>query len=349
VRGALGKGVFSTVLSCYDRGQGEEGAAEEASPGERVVAIKLIRNNDVMRKAALKETNMLNEIALNDPEDKRHCIKMLSSFDHRSHTAMVFDSYAMNLRETLKKFGKGVGINIKSVKAYAKQLLIALKHIASLRIVHADIKPDNILVSDDFRVVKLCDFGSAFKETDPDNDPTPYLQSRFYRAPEITLALDYNRQIDLWSVACCIFELFTGNIMFAGRDNNHMLSVIMDMKGRFANKTLKKHMVAYDLLERLPHFTENFRFRQIAVDKVTGKPVVRFVDINPQPVVSIKKTLLASKAGADDQRLVLEAADLLEKMCCLEPEKRIQVKACLEHPFIKGPAPKTSKGGDVVG
>jgi len=50
----------------------------------------------------------------------------------------------MNLRETLKKFGKNVGINIKSVRAYTKQLLVALRHIGGLRIVHADIKPDNM-------------------------------------------------------------------------------------------------------------------------------------------------------------------------------------------------------------
>jgi len=46
------------------------------------------------------------------------------------------------------------------------------------------------LVSEDFRTIKLCDFGSAFKETDHDNDVTPYLVSRFYRAPEITLGLE---------------------------------------------------------------------------------------------------------------------------------------------------------------
>ena len=44
-------------------------------------------------------------------------------------------------------------------------------------------------------MIKLCDFGSAFRETDTDNDPTPYLVSRFYRAPEIILGLEYNRQV----------------------------------------------------------------------------------------------------------------------------------------------------------
>lgn len=88
------------------------------------------------------------------------------------------------------------------------------------------LQPDNILVSSDFRTIRLCDFGSAFRESDADNDPTPYLVSRFYRAPEITLGLEYNRQIDLWAAANCVYELFTGNVMFPGRDNNHMLQVI---------------------------------------------------------------------------------------------------------------------------
>lgn len=72
VRGALGKGVFSTVLSCTDRlavEAAEAGGAEAAGPS--VVAIKLIRNNDVMRKAALKELEILNEVTKADPENKR--------------------------------------------------------------------------------------------------------------------------------------------------------------------------------------------------------------------------------------------------------------------------------------
>ena len=76
----------------------------------------------------------------------------------------------MNLRETLKKFGKGVGINVTSVRVYGKQLLIALRHLESLKIVHADIKLDNILVNNNCSMVKICDFGSAFKVDSPENE-----------------------------------------------------------------------------------------------------------------------------------------------------------------------------------
>ena len=95
----------------------------------------------------------------------------------------------MNLRETLYKFGKDVGINIGAVRMYARQLLSALRHLADLRIVHADIKLDNILCSGDLKQVTLCDFGSAFLETDADIKPTTYIVSRFYRAPEVILGL----------------------------------------------------------------------------------------------------------------------------------------------------------------
>ena len=57
--------------------------------------------------------------------------------------------YSMNLREVLKKYGKDVGLHIKAVRSYSQQLLLALKMMRKCSILHADIKPDNILVSED--------------------------------------------------------------------------------------------------------------------------------------------------------------------------------------------------------
>ena len=55
-------------------------------------------------------------------------------------------------------------------------------------------------------VAQICDLGSAFRETDPENMPTPYLVSRFYRAPEIILGLKHTVAIDMWSVGTpCLF------------------------------------------------------------------------------------------------------------------------------------------------
>lgn len=90
----------------------------------------------------------------------------------------------MNLREVLKKYGKDVGLHIKAVRSYAQQLFLALKHLKKCNILHADIKPDNILVNETKLLLKLCDFGSACHVADA--ELAPYLVSRFYRAPEIS-------------------------------------------------------------------------------------------------------------------------------------------------------------------
>lgn len=92
--------------------------------------------------------------------------------------------FSMNLREVLKKYGKDVGLSIKAVRSYTQQLMLALRHLKKCHILHADIKPDNILVNESKLFLKLCDFGSASFASDC--EITPYLVSRFYRAPEIS-------------------------------------------------------------------------------------------------------------------------------------------------------------------
>jgi len=93
--------------------------------------------------------------------------------------------------QVLKKYGKDVGLHVKAVRSYTQQLFLALKLLKRANILHADIKPDNILVSESKLVLKLCDFGSASHIHE--NEITPYLVSRFYRAPEISKYL-YNAQ-----------------------------------------------------------------------------------------------------------------------------------------------------------
>lgn len=92
---------------------------------------------------------------------------------------------SMNLRDVIKRFGKDVGINLKAVRAYAHQIFLALNLFSKLNIMHADIKPDNILVNESKSLLKVCDLGSAADTSEA--DITPYLVSRFYRAPEISM------------------------------------------------------------------------------------------------------------------------------------------------------------------
>ena len=144
-----------------------------------------------------------------------------------------------------------------------------------MRLLLVDIKPDNILLNEKQTTVKLCDFGSAFRSDEGKQDPTPYLVSRFYRAPEIVLGLAYNKAVDMWSIGCCLYEMFTGKVVFPGSTNNEMLKLFMELKGKISNKLIKKHRQAYvDQLLMEPHFTEDLKFCSRESDQVTGQQCV---------------------------------------------------------------------------
>ena len=164
----------------------------------------------------------------------------------------------MNLREVVKKFGRDVGLNIRAVRAYAHQLFLALSLLRKCNILHADIKPDNILVNASKSMLKLCDLGSA-TDISYENTATmitPYLVSRFYRAPEIILGLPYDMAVDVWSIGCTLYELYTGRILFPGRSNREMLRLTMECKGRFNTKAMKKAKFGSDYFDDVGGFLD---------------------------------------------------------------------------------------------
>ncbi|KAL9148975.1 hypothetical protein ABFS82_12G079200 [Erythranthe guttata] len=313
---AHGKGVFSTVVRAKDL---------KARPGDpEEVAIKIIRNNETMYKAGMEELVILRKLVGADPENKRHCVRFLSTFKYRNHLCLVFESLHMNLREVLKKFGRNIGLKLTAVRAYAKQLFIALKHLRNCGVLHCDIKPDNMLVNEAKNVLKLCDFGNAMFAGK--NEITPYLVSRFYRAPEIILGLTYDHPLDIWSVGCCLFELYTGKVLFPGATNNDMLRLHMELKGPFPKKMLRKGAFTDQ------HFDQDLNFLATEDDPVSKKVIRRLlVNIKPKDF----GTLISGSPG-DDLKMVANFKDLMERIFILDPDKRLNVSQALSHPFITG-------------
>ena len=239
-----------------------------------------------------------------------------------------------NLKEVQNKFGKGVGIAVAAVASYAKQLLLSLALLQRLGVVHADIKPQNVLADERFAVLKLADFGSAFHVDDPDNEPTPYLVSRFYRAPEIILGCKHSPALDMWSAACCLAELYTGHPLFPGDDNNDMLWQIQRMKGRFPHRLLRAHLRVAASHGLPAHFDGELRFCRHVVDPVSRTPVVKTVDVPSDPPNDLTALLMAARSGRDEARNVAALADLLGRMTALDPAQRIGVGEALKHPFV---------------
>jgi len=206
-------------------------------------------------------------------------------------------------------------------------MFMALKLLRTCGIIHADIKPDNMLVNEARNNLKVCDLGSAGLASDA--EITPYMVSRFYRAPEIILGMEFDYAIDTWSVGCTLYELYTSKILFVGRDNNQMLKSMMECRGRFSLKMLKKARFAGD------HFDQSLLFRSRETDKVTGKEVTRLLNL-VKPTRDLKAKLLgaAKGLGETDLKELNLFVDFLDRCLALNPEKRITPTDALNHPFI---------------
>ncbi|KAK9313418.1 kinase-like domain-containing protein [Lipomyces starkeyi] len=315
IQANLGKGMFSSVVKAFD------------SVEKRDVAIKIIRNNEIMYKAGMKEMGIVKKLNLSDPDDKKHLIRLLRSFEFRGHLCLVFEGLSKNLREVLKRFGRDAGINITAIRAYAQQIFLALLHLRRTNVLHADLKPDNILVNEGRNMLKVCDLGSASDVSE--NAITPYLASRFYRAPELILGLQYDFAVDMWSIGCTLFELYTGKILFPGSNNNQMLKVIMQSRGKIPHKLLRKGLFTAS------HFDEQLTFLSRETDTLTGKPVVKGMSFSGRIERDLKSRVLEYARG-EDKGVVGAFVDLLDKCLNLNPEKRITPAEALRHPFIRG-------------
>jgi serine/threonine-protein kinase PRP4 len=319
VYSAYGRGVFSTVLRAKDITYFQQAQIINT---QTEVAIKVIRENEKMCCAAKLERVLLSKLALTS-SDYKHVITLVGHFEYNSHFCLTFEPMDMNLRTCIKKFGRNVGINLHAVRNYTVLMLLSLKHLKKNGILHADIKPDNILVDKNRKVVKICDLGSAMLAEDI--EITPYLVSRFYRPPEVILGLPYDSSMDLWSVGCVIFELFIGRILFPGKTNNDMVKQIMDVKGPIPKKILRKGA-----------FTERH------FDLSIPSTPFCYVDIDNASKKKIRTILYSSavKNFSDlirkhdvDKSKTAKLADLLERMMIIDPEKRISLNQALKHPF----------------
>jgi serine/threonine protein kinase len=182
------------------------------------------------------------------------------------------------------------------------QLLNGLKNIHEKNIAHRDLKPENVLLSKE-QVIKICDFGSS-KIIDPTGKNTPYIVSRYYRAPELILCLTkYSTAIDVWAAGCIMAELFLLTPLFRGKTEGDQLFAIFKIIGSLNSEELKqyKSRVPFD-----PSLIDAFGQSK----RVNLKEYFKVVD--------------------DKNNFI----DLLLKMLSYLPEKRITAKEALNHPFF---------------
>ncbi|WPK23093.1 hypothetical protein PUMCH_000318 [Australozyma saopauloensis] len=234
----LGTGSFGSVVLCIDHKYASETKI-------RKVAIKIIKNKLDWSLQAVSEIKILKHLmkALNGPFED-FILNYCDHFHFRGHMCIVSEALAINLYQFLKlNYHRGVSLRV--TKYITKKILEGLTFIHKMNIVHCDIKPENIMVEfpADFEPlltnrnvdlkVKIIDFGSSCFKNDT---MYTYIQSRFYRAPEVIFGTEYGPEIDVWSVGCLAAELFTGSPLLPGKSEIEQIAYFLEMFGAPSSK-----------------------------------------------------------------------------------------------------------------
>ena len=149
-------------------------------------------------------------------------------------------------------------MRVEKLKQIANQVLTGLVELHDMSIIHCDLKPENILFSDGTETnIKLIDFGTASSN----NQNFSYVQSRFYRSPEVLFGQKITEKIDMWSFACIIVELLLGHPLFPCIDENELLECQIVTVGQPPDDMVSKSPLRrnfYDENMRLIRSSESF-------------------------------------------------------------------------------------------
>ncbi|XP_066976524.1 uncharacterized protein [Macrobrachium rosenbergii] len=210
----IGKGSFGQVIRAIDHKSGDH------------VAIKIIRNKKRFHHQALVEVKILDHLRRRDGDHHHNIIHMLDYFYFRNHLCITFELMGLNLYELIKK-NNYQGFSLSLIKRFAFSLVQCLKLLSRENIIHCDLKPENVLLKQrGSSSIRIIDFGSSCYVH---QRVYTYIQSRFYRSPEVILGLPYGLPIDMWSLGCILAELYTGYPLFPGENEVEQLACIMEV------------------------------------------------------------------------------------------------------------------------
>ena len=310
----LGKGTFGEALQCYDH------------KNKELVCIKIINARKDFKKQAMIEIKILTSISVNDTENESGNVKFYQYFNFRNHICLVFELLGQNLFESLQ-MNDFTGLDLTLIQNYAKELLFSLMFLRKLKIIHCDLKPENILlVPKSDSKIKIIDFGSSCFEYEI---TYTYIQSRYYRAPEVILELGYDYEIDIWSVGCILCELYTGNPIFPGSEEMEQINYIMRILGPPEDKEKYKENSFKSRFFFDSEFNQDFE--ELENVKKYSKKEIKF---NLKNYLNIYNNINTESSPRANLIFFDNFIDFISKCLEWDPKKRLNPEEGLMHPFI---------------
>jgi len=284
----LGEGTYGKVYKAKSTRTGEFVAMKR---------MKLDSEEEGVPSTAIREVALLKEAR------HENVVKLLDVFCTTSKLVLVFEFLENDLKKYMKSFGKQP-LPPAVVQNLTLQLVRGIEYCHSNRILHRDLKPQNLLIGGG-DCLKIADFGLARAYSVPVAKYTHEVVTVWYRAPEILLGKEvYSVPVDIWSVGCVMGEMATSSPLFGGDSEIHTIFKIFQKLGTPSEADWPDIVTLTDWKSTFP----KWRARGWA---------------------NIRNT--KAQVGA-------EGIDLLERLMAYDPKARISARKAKEHPYFQDAA-----------
>ena len=286
---------YYIIHKCGEGAYAKVYLAEDLQNNNSPVALKKLKSNSVeegVQVSSLREISLLKEL------NHINIVKLMDVIHLSNNIVLAFEYVDTDLKRLLKN-NKNKGFAPKLYKSLLYQLLKGIQHIHKMKILHRDLKSENILITNDYKV-KIGDFGLARGYGLPISNFRNDVVSLWYRSPDILLGNEsYETSVDLWSVGCIFAEMVNGTVFFQGYSEKEQIRKIFSMLG-----------------------TPNVEKDYPMYAKYSGWKEEHWEVYYPKSYKELVPTL-------DD-----DGIDLLKKFLDYDPEKRISAADALQHPFF---------------
>jgi len=296
-RDLIGQGAYGFVYKGIQQATGD------------TVAIKKIPFSDSVPEGGVP-CNVIREISLLRELDHPNVVKLLDVIQNNTGGLwLVFEYVEHDLKAFMDRHQtpgsmERRGLPHHMVKSFMRQILNGVAFCHTYRVLHRDLKPHNLLISQNGVQLKLADFGLARLSALPNGPYTHEVVTLWYRAPELLLGCNrYSAAVDVWSIGCIFAEMATGHPLFPGRADIDQIFKIFQRVGTPTSET-------WPGVDRFQYYNPQF-------PRWPHKAVTSYISTEA----------LGSPA----------AVDLMDAILQCDPERRITCRAALEHPYFNGP------------
>jgi len=279
----IGEGTYGVVYKAKDKKTGD------------LLALKKIRleaEDEGIPSTAIREISLLKQL------QHPNIVRLYDVVHTEKKLTLVFEFLDQDLKKYLDACGDN-GLEQYTIKSFLFQLLQGIAYCHQHRVLHRDLKPQNLLINMDGEL-KLADFGLARAFGIPVRNYTHEVVTLWYRAPDVLMgSRKYSTPVDIWSIGCIFAEMVNGRPLFPGTSEQDQLLKIFKVLGT-PNKQ------SWPSVAELPEYKESFP--------------------KYPPVQTLKKVV---------KRLDDAGIELLSRMLQFDPAKRISAESAMKHRYFK--------------